>query len=957
MQTGVEEAGVADAETAQWLDAVPEPMLVWDAQGRLLHANAAARAWLGDPIPEPLARQVARTVGPPADADGPEPPRRLRFRQADGTELSLDCTVHRVGASQVVGTLRPLVPEATAHGLPATPERGHDLPRYVEALARASRHLCGGLDLPEVLQVVVRTLVYDFDASLARVWLLDPADGWLQLHASAGLTEQVAGDPLARVDPGTDRTELGQVARSRLPVVRVLSGGEGGERTEGGSSATAMAGLAVLPLLAGGELRGLLLHAARRPLDAAVVDCLTGFAAVVAAAVNDVLILRREQAARIEAHDHRAKLQTILDSVSVGVLLAEGPEGRLTVTNPAARALLGHEVNGQTLDWFLSQHPARRLDGGPIAPEDRPFWRALHAGERQCQTLRLGRADGSELVVDLMATPFPGPHGGAVSAFADVTARLRLEAELGERAAQLKALLDHLPVGVAYFDAQGVCRACNGPARRILGPDRREIQGVAAAELFAHRPALRDGLERCIATDTPHADDGVPWELEPNQTRYLDWRFQPLPRPSARGNRGALALVLDVTERALAEFALQRAAEAAESASRRKTQFLSAVSHDLRTPVNALSLQAELLAQLIEVRGGNDTDLIQLTADIRKVAANLIDLINDLLDLTRFDSGVIDYQPTVFELDEFLTQTLTPLATTAGARGLDFRWQVDRAGRLVRGDRVKLARVLTNLAGNAVKFTDQGRVEVVAEAGPDGGLWLAVHDTGPGIPESQLERIFDEFAQLRNPERDRTKGTGLGLAICRRLVEGLGGRLTVESQTGQGSSFRAQYPGLTMSADLPARPVIPTAPPPPPPTPAPLEQPILLVEDDTNSRQTLARLLGHAGYEVVTAESGQAALDVLERLRPGLVLLDLMMPGIDGTEVLRRIRADRRWADLKVVLLTGDLLGNRSSGEMAALNVDGFLAKPVDFNRLLETVARFATHRTVLRHPDGEDDD
>ena len=133
---------------------------------------------------------------------------------------------------------------------------------------------------------------------------------------------------------------------------------------------------------------------------------------------------------------------------------------------------------------------------------------------------------------------------------------------------------------------------------------------------------------------------------------------------------------------------------------------------------------------------------------------------------------------------------------------------------------------------------------------------------------------------------------------------------------------------------------------------------ILIVDDEEANILLLSSVLEREGYgNIHTPTDPASALEAFIRLEPDLVLLDLMMPGIDGTEVLRRIRADRRWADLKVVLLTGDLLGNRSSGEMAALNVDGFLAKPVDFNRLLETVARFATHRTVLRHPDGEDDD
>ncbi len=378
--------------------------------------------------------------------------------------------------------------------------------------------------------------------------------------------------------------------------------------------------------------------------------------------------------------------------------------------------------------------------------------------------------------------------------------------------------------------------------------------------------------------------------------------------------------------------------EAAETASRRKTQFLSAVSHDLRTPVNALSLQAELLARLIEIRDEEDPELTQLATDIRSVSANLIELINDLLDLTRFDSGMVDFHPTEFPLDDWLERTLAPLETSAHSKGLDFTWRVDHEGRILRGDKVKLSRVLINLASNAVKFTESGRVDVTVRGAPDGGLILVVRDTGPGIPENQLERIFDEFAQLRNPERDRTKGTGLGLAISRRLVEGVGGRLTVESRVGEGTTFTARYPRDHVASDIAAKPPVKNRPVPQNPQ---VSAPILIIEDDPNSRQALARLLKQAGYPVETADDGLEGLKVLERVRPSLVLLDLMMPGLEGGEVLRKIRKTPVWQDLKVVLLTGDVLSGRTA-DLMALNVDGILAKPVDFGQLLDIVARLS---------------
>jgi PAS domain S-box-containing protein len=923
------------------LETMADAIVACDPQGRVAYANAAVEALLGWPAAELIGRPLDAIVPPRLRDAHPrgyarylsdEEPRavgrpiRMPALRRDGTEVDVELTVSHLrdgsGGALLVGTI---------HGLSdgAALERKQTLTRYLQATARASARLAGRLDLTDILPTAVRTLVEDFDVARAALWLAEPEPPEpprrLALGAEAGAARP-DGAPRS-LDLG-DGQAAAEAFGSGRPVARDAGGAPG-------------ATLAAFPLLASGARLGALVLETPRPLDPEVLDAVAAFAAIVAAAINNVGILRREQAARLEAEDQKRKLQTILDTIPVGVLLAEGPDGRLTVANPSARAILGTDVASLPLADFLDEFHASRLDGAPYEAEARPLRVALHERRPVRETLRVRRPDGRDVVLDLNCVPFPGPAGGAVSTFADVTERLRLEAELAERAAQFKALLDHLPVGVAYFDRGGVCRASNGPARRILGRSRREISGRSADELFAARPELRDALLRCIRDRTPHTADGVPWMEE--TSRYLDWRFEPLPGPEPDGSRGALALIVDVTDQALARFALQRTAEAAESASRRKTQFLSAVSHDLRTPVNALSLQAELLARLIELRGEPEEELTQLSVDIRKVAANLIELINDLLDLARFDSGVVDFQPTDFSLDAFLEQTLAPLEATAAAKGLDFTWRVDRAGRVVRGDRVKLGRVLVNLVSNAVKFTEVGLVDVTARAAPDGGLVLAVRDTGPGIPEDQLERVFDEFAQLRNPERDRTKGTGLGLAICRRLVEGVGGRLTVESRVGVGSTFTARYPVDHMAADVNA----PLARPAPRPGErATLSAPILLVEDDPDSRDTLARLLRHAGYAVQTAPDGRSALETLGQVRPALVLLDLMMPGMEGGEVLRRIRKSPDWQELKVVLLTGDVLSGRTA-DLMAMNVDGILAKPVDFNQLLDMVARFAAHRAA----------
>ena len=947
------EGELPDLDCRGLLDALPSAVVACGRDGRVVYANRALEELLGwGPealIGGPLARLFAAKPLGDAEADSAEVatwleanalgrPIRVRAVRAEGGAADVEVRFAHLGADDPGGFLVGTLQAAGGRGAREL-ERERSLTRLLRATTKAAAQLGSNPAPVDLTDEIARVVVDDFEASSAAVWLAEPSESGIGLTlvrgGVAGPSEMNTPDASA-IDPALDSSALGGAARSRRPTVRAASGGF----------------VAAFPLLSGGTLLGVLEMEAPGSPDAERIDAATTFAALAAATLNDARVLRLEREARAEAEANARRLASILDAISVGVILAEGREGRISLDNRSARQILGDSIRAGSLKDFLDAFPMEGLDGRRTPDGERPFTKTFQTGERIRKTLRYRRPDGRAVVLDLTTAAFPGPDGGAISTFADVTERHRLESELAERAGQLRALLDHLPVGVAYFDPTGTCRAGNGLARRVLGSSKAEIVGVSSEVLLGPSPKLRNALRACIKERASRVLENVPWEGD--RARFHDWRFEPLPSPDPDHPRGAMILIVDVTERAEAAFALQRTARAAVQASARKTQFLSAVSHDLRTPVNALSLQGELLSQILGLRDDPDAELLQLAEAIRQVAANLIELINDLLDLTRFDSGGVDVQPVEFSIEGMLRQTLAPLETTAHEKGLEFSWSVEPTGRYLRGDRVQLGRVLTNLAGNAVKFTDRGRIEVRVWAEAEGGLSLSVRDTGVGIPPEGLDRVFDEFAQLRNPERDRTKGTGLGLAICRRLVEGVGGWLAVESELGVGSAFTAHYPAGRMDF------IAPPSPGPEavtedngPPASHPQSLPkgagpsgatgtsILVVEDDPNSRKTLARLLAHAGHVVAEAPDGAAALALLEsaEIPPALILLDLMMPGLDGRQVLKALRGRPEWSDLKVVLLTGDTLTGRSA-ELAALNVDGFLAKPIDLARLLELVAR-----------------
>ncbi len=393
---------------------------------------------------------------------------------------------------------------------------------------------------------------------------------------------------------------------------------------------------------------------------------------------------------------------------------------------------------------------------------------------------------------------------------------------------------------------------------------------------------------------------------------------------------------------ATANLALELRREEAAEEARRKTRFLAAISHDIRTPVNALVLSCQLLRAIGQEAAAaaapvDNRDLDELTGALLSNASSLVELVNDLLDIARHDQGKLEFVEADFPLGTLLAAVVDGLRPLADQKGLALTLDVATPAAVLRADRVKLARVVQNLVANALKFTDAGHVRVSARASTHDGLEIAVVDSGVGIPEAMREGIFDEFAQLRNPERDRTKGTGLGLAICRRLVDAMGGTIAVATRPGQaGSTFRVTLP--------PARVLLDDRPEPPDPRPRagnPARRyrgDVLIVEDHEPSRVLLVRLLRQVGLTVRAAENGREALAEIDRARPDLVLMDLMMPVLGGLATLQILRSDPRHRGLNVVILTGDV------GEDPAPRIEGAsagLSKPVEVPLLLEMLDRY----------------
>ncbi|HVR73207.1 MAG TPA: ATP-binding protein, partial [Planctomycetota bacterium] len=404
---------------------------------------------------------------------------------------------------------------------------------------------------------------------------------------------------------------------------------------------------------------------------------------------------------------------------------------------------------------------------------------------------------------------------------------------------------------------------------------------------------------------------------------------------------GAVAGFIDITAVKLLQRELETRRREAEEASVRKTRFLAAVSHDIRTPANAINLMAEVIRR----NAGNPAMASQIPELAQKLQANtesMMELVSDLLDVARFDSGKIEMLDTEFSLGGLMEDECRQLLPLAQDKGLRLLVEPMEHPILLRADRVKLGRVIGNLIGNAIKFTEAGEIKVGAGIvqEPERRIVLRIVDTGIGIPAEHLPHIFDEFGQFRNPERDRRKGTGLGLAISKRIIDVMGGVIEVESSVGRGTKFTVSLPASMAIFRLDvAHAPFESSEGYGSPAGTPLRLRVLLVEDHETTREGTKQILADEGITVIEAAGAREALSLMETEQIDVLLLDMMLPDMDGREVLRAIGKGPR--KLKgVLVLTGDLTQDRLD-EIQRLGADGVIEKPVDVKKLVQTLRSY----------------
>lgn len=521
--------------------------------------------------------------------------------------------------------------------------------------------------------------------------------------------------------------------------------------------------------------------------------------------------------------------------------------------------------------------------------------------------------------------------------FRNITERKRAEEELQASAEKFRVMGETIPYGVWWSDVRGEIE--------YISPSFLELTECTIEEL--HNGALRNRLpeeefrtlisnwNRCTSTG-----EDLNCELHilgPDGVRHTVLTRGKLIRNSAGTIIGWVGINLDIEDLERLEHDLLAAKEEAERANRAKSEFLAHMSHEIRTPISGIIGMTEILLSRV-----TDPEQCEYLSLVRESANSLLTIVSDILDLSRIESGVEVLDLSEWEIGKELNVTIMPFTTVARAKGLSFSFTIDFAlPKLFLADGVKIAQVVRNLVSNAIKYTERGGVRVsVSRAGGVEGrdtILITVTDTGIGIEPERQETIFESFVRLQKSVTERNvEGSGLGLTITRRLVELMGGSITLESTPGVGSTFTVtlelsrceRKPKAIASGqnfrmeDL-----------------QPLE--ILLVEDNRINRMFLELSLKEAGHSVRTANHGGEALEMIENAdgRPyDIVLMDVQMPVVDGIEATRRIRAlPGPVSRIPIIALTAFAMqSDRERFRQAGMN--GYVTKPVDWQELSRVI-------------------
>lgn len=526
---------------------------------------------------------------------------------------------------------------------------------------------------------------------------------------------------------------------------------------------------------------------------------------------------------------------------------------------------------------------------------------------------------------------------GVAARVGDAVERARAERALRDSEAHLTGIFQQTGAGFAEVDAEGRFLSINDRfcamaerkpeellrlrMRDITFPDDRAVSDAAL------KSAASSGQPAMIEKRLLRPDGSTLWVANTKSAIA-----------SVDGRRNVLVVAIDIAELKATEQALADAKFAAEEANLAKSTFIANMSHELRTPLSAIIGYSEMMAEEI-ADGCSGSDLADDMTKVERNARHLLGLINDVLDLSKVESGKMEVYAEDFEVEPTLREIVATVETLVDKKQNKLALELQPGLGHMHSDVTKLRQVLLNLLSNAAKFTEGGTITLSASrmASEDGTDWLefAVSDDGIGMTQEQLAKLFQRFTQADTSTTRRFGGTGLGLSLAKAFADMLGGSVAVSSVEGQGSRFTFTLPATYAAVvDTEGQPDIETNAS--EIVPGDL---VLVIDDDEDQRTLMTRFLHREGFRVQVAADGRKGLQLARNLHPRAILLDVMMPGIDGWSVLSEIKADPNLANTPVVMVTS--VDQRSLA--ASLGAADYMLKPVQWERFSGVMDRFRT--------------
>ena len=663
-------------------------------------------------------------------------------------------------------------------------------------------------------------------------------------------------------------------------------------------------------------------------------------------------LIKTQEARRIEyqrmaerASHSEQRYRTLVNSLKE-VVFRTDTEGRWSFLNPAWTDITGFTVQESLGRSFLEfVHPddieefQKSFESFVVRAKTLPQFSIQHSARLE---VRYKTRDGGYCWIDAFVRSEFDEQGnsiGLTGTLDDITEQREAAEKVRENLQFVDVLFDSIPVPIFLKDREGRIARVNKAYCEWHDTSQEKLVGRTVRDVLKS-----DETERHIKHDRLAQETGMTQSYEASFNlpcgRRADMLLSKAPLPGSDGQWGGIVVTMvDISTQKKAVRIMLQLKEQAEAANRAKSDFLANMSHEIRTPMNSVIGMTHLALK---------TDLTARQRDyLNKIlisGEHLMGLINDILDFSKIEAGKLGLESLSFDLEQIMGNVSAQLVGRATSKGLTLTVNLD-AGvhRWLLGDSLRLSQVLLNLAGNAIKFTAAGSIDIRVASLQESDTWCVLHfevqDTGIGMSEEEIAGLFQPFHQADTSTTRKYGGTGLGLAICKRLVEQMGGEISVDSRPGEGSRFwftvrlekDLEHDGLQaasstqeiqQAADLAAC----------------KGARVLLVEDNEFNQQVAAELLAEIGAVVRVAENGLVALELLRQESVDCVLMDVQMPVMDGLEATRRIRNDPHLADTCVIAMTANASAQDQEKYRAA-GMDDIVTKPVSPEKLYNAVA------------------